>query len=79
MRITDSSIDLYVGLNDTGGVVEVFADAEAAWNTETHDESIVSVGFVTAMPTDYDELFNTDEGETDDAILPGLTITGFDA
>lgn len=60
MRIIDSEIGTYVGLNDDGGVTEYFADAEAAWNTEAHDEATVSVGYVTAIPTDYDELFNTE-------------------
>ena len=60
MRIKDETIGAYVGLNDTGEVVQYFEDAEAAWNTETHADSIVSVGYVTATPSDYDELFNTE-------------------
>ena len=60
MRIKDSTIGTYVGLNDTGEVVQYFEDAEAAWNTETHVQSIVSAGYVTATPSDYDELFNTE-------------------
>lgn len=73
MRITDSTIDTYVGFNDTGGVVQCFADAAEAWDTESHDEEIVSVGVVTATPIDYDELFNTESEEVE--LLPGLTIT----
>jgi hypothetical protein len=57
MRIKDETIGTYVGLNDTGEVVQYFDDAEAAWNDETHVDSIVSVGYVTATPTEYDELF----------------------
>lgn len=61
MRIKDETIGAYVGLNETGEVVEYFADAEKAWDTETHiSDDIVSVGYVNATPTDYDELFNTE-------------------
>ncbi len=61
IRIKAHTIGVYVGLNSIGETVQFFDDAEAAWNTEQHDANIVSVGFVTATPIDYDELFNTDE------------------
>ena len=73
MRIKDLEIGIYVALDSDGKVVQYFTDAEKAWNTDTHIcESIVSVGYVYAVPTQYDELFNTDETVT---VLPGLTIT----
>ena len=61
IRIKAHTIGVYVGLNSIGEAVQFFDDAEAAWKTEEHLPDIVSVGFVTATPIDYDELFNEDE------------------
>jgi hypothetical protein len=60
MRIKDSEIGIYVALDADGKVVQYFEDAEDAWDLDLHVEAVVSVGYVTATPTDYDELFNTD-------------------
>ena len=78
MRIKDETIGAYVGLNDMGEVVQYFTNFKEAWNTETHVDSIVSVGYVIAMPTDYDELFNIELDCTAcgrrDALIPAGTV-----
>ena len=63
MNISDEYVGTYVGLNDTGEVVQYFDDPE---NFGEAIDSVVSVGYVQARVTEYIETYSipkADSGE----------------
>jgi hypothetical protein len=60
MKIQDETIGTYVGLNDTGEVVQYFSYVH---EFENRIDSVVSVGYVEARVTDYEQLMSCFDGE----------------
>lgn len=58
MYLIDERIGTYVGLNATGEVVQYFSDTD---EFENRIDSVVSIGYVEAIPVDYDEIYNIDK------------------
>ena len=56
MQLIDDRIEVYAGLNDTGGIVEFFASCD---DFENKDPATVSIGLITAIPMDYEEIYNS--------------------
>ena len=60
MRIEDDRIRTYVGLNNTGEVVQYFSDCD---EFENAIDSVVSIGYVEAIPIEYDEVYQINNGQ----------------
>ncbi len=66
MKIKDERIGVYVGLNDTGEVVQYFDAIDVETNHhlfmfENRIDSVVSIGYVEAVPVDYDEVYTVEK------------------
>ncbi len=54
MKLTQDVYGFYAGINKDGEIVQVFASCD---DFENRKDSVVSLGYVEAIPVDYEEVF----------------------
>ena len=57
MKCTDTTYELYVGLNAAGEVVEIYSTLDGV----DPKQGVVSIGYLETIPSDYDEVFSIAE------------------
>jgi len=63
MILEDGRIGIWVGLNSTGEVAQYFTEPD---EFENRIDSVVSIGYVEAIPTCYDEILTITRGQDND-------------
>lgn len=58
IALNETSVEFYVILDWRGSIIALFADFDRAYEEFNGLKEAASVGIVTAVPTDYEEVFS---------------------